>query len=318
MKKYFLAPLFLFPFLSCKIQPNSDRHFTDRNDSKVYRLRLNPVPGSKYHYDISNESELKFEAGDKKADNQNKSQVGVYYTVSKDSMGDYLFTMVYDKLHLSSKNNDTETEMDADSAGKSLDPVEKMLGELKSATVMATISPLGVVKSVTGYKELGDKIMAGFSASDSYARNIARTRWEQVIGKGIIKKNMDQLFNIFPDSAVHVGDRWKLSVSQKGEFSLNEKNSYLLKAIKDGVAYIESEGEMESDSTATNLVGYDVVASLKGRQKGVYEMETTTGMLLDCHIKAEIEGSIQLMGRDIPITMTSNIKMKGRNSRKNG
>jgi len=32
---------------------------------------------------------------------------------------------------------------------------------------------------------------------------------DKAIGEGIVKKNVDQLFKMFPDSAVHVGDKWK-------------------------------------------------------------------------------------------------------------
>jgi len=41
-----------------------------------------------------------------------------------------------------------------------------MLGVLKDATIVATVNQVGESKSVTGYKELGEKIIEGMNAKD--------------------------------------------------------------------------------------------------------------------------------------------------------
>ena len=58
--------------------------------------------------------------------------------------------MKYDKIHLYTKKGDTETDLDADNAGLTADPTEKMLGILKSANILATVGPMGAVKSASG------------------------------------------------------------------------------------------------------------------------------------------------------------------------
>lgn len=294
------------------MQPNSDRHIAGSDGSKTYKLRLSPIANSSYHYDISNESELKMESGQKKVDNVNRSNTGVYYEMTKDSAGNFVFHIRYDKVHLYTNSSGTETEMDAANAATTHDPLEKMLGALTSARIVAVITPLGEVKTVTGYKEMGDKIMEGFNNSDLNVRKMARSRLEQVIGNGIVKKNMDQLFKIFPDSAVHIGDQWKSSGKQQSDLNLNVNNSFTLKGIDDGVALIRSEGDMTSDSAAISIMGYEVTANLKGHQRGDYEIDTKTGMLVNASITAHVEGAMQVMGRDIPITVDMKVKMNGR------
>ena len=54
----------------------------------------------------------------------------------------------------------------------------------------------------------------------------------------MVRKNMDDLFRIFPDSAIHIGDSWKLTNQNAG---LMAKNIFRLKAINDDVAVIQSE-----------------------------------------------------------------------------
>ena len=138
MNKFFLI---LTPvlYISCKIQPASDRHYADGNPDKVYKLRLNPAAGSKYNYDITNGSEFQMEVDGKKVNKQNKSTVSVSYTIDKDSAGDFRLSMVYDKIHFYSKNKDGETDLDAGNAASSMDPVEKLMSIVKGATIQAVV-----------------------------------------------------------------------------------------------------------------------------------------------------------------------------------
>src|SRR6266498_1166542 len=115
---------------SCKISPDSNRNYSDRD--RVYKLQLNPSAGSSYYYEITNQSEIKVEVDDKKADNLNKSDIAMYYEFNKDSVGDLMLSITYDKIHLYTKNGDNETDIDADNTGVTLNPMEKMLGALKS------------------------------------------------------------------------------------------------------------------------------------------------------------------------------------------
>jgi hypothetical protein len=310
-----LITFFFFCILivSCKIQPDSDRDYDKFDPDKTYKLQLNPATGSAYYYDITNESETKLEVDDKRVNNETKTTVGVNYTISRDSAGDFLFNTVYNKVHFYTKSGDIETDMDADNAAFSMNPAEKMLGILKDANIVATVSPSGEIKNVSGYKEMGDKIMAGFAANDINSKNIVQDQWEKLIGDGLIKKNMDQLFKIFPDSAVHLRDTWKLNSRQDGEIGLNVKTTYTLKAINSEIAIIGAKGKITSDNNATNEMGYGgVTTNLTGEQLGEFEMEAKTGMLIRCNIKINVEGTIEVMGREIPVIIKASNKIEGR------
>ena len=56
----------------------------------------------------------------------------------------------------------------------------------------------------------------------------------------------------------------------------------------------------------------DATVNLKGSQEGEYEMETKTGMLISCRLSATVEGTIQTMGQQIPITIKTSVKIDGR------
>ena len=73
---------------------------------------------------------------------------------------------------------------------------------------------------------------------------------------------------------------------------------------------------MTSNQASNSVMGYtQVAANLKGEQKGEFEIETKTGMLISSQITANIKGNLQVMGRDIPITIKSSIKMNGTKSK---
>ena len=310
MKKYLFFPVIWLIAYSCKTRPTSDRNYA--GDGKVYKLRLNPTPGSKYQYEVSNESKLSMEVDSKPFVNDKKTDVTLNYGIDRDSLGDYKFSIAYDKIHFYTKNGAQESDISTENGAHSIDPMERLLTALKDVEIIATVGRAGELKTVTGYTEVANKILSDASNISLSDKEKVQQQWKTTIEKGMIQKNLDQLFKIFPDSAVHIGDRWRLTSQDNADIAFQVKNIYALRSIKGGIADIESEGEIISDKTSTVLMGYDVVAELTGQQKGSYSMDIQTGMLVDCKISADIEGKLQLVGRDVPVKINTKVKMSGR------
>jgi hypothetical protein len=297
--------------ISCKLGSGSYGPAAEFAGARAFQLRLNPAPGSSYSYDIFSRQDYKFELADKKIDNESKVDASVNYSISKDSAGDFVFLIRYGKVHIYSKNGDDESELDAANAANSGDPVEQLLGNLKDANISAILSPTGQVKSVSGFKEMFSRYMAQFTTANTYQLAAVKQRWESTIGDQLVRRNMDQLFGILPDSSIHIGDKWHLNPSQKGELGLETSTTFTLTDIRDRTAFIESEGTIKADSTAAQFMNYNVTTDLKGTQKGEYQIDVRTGMLLGATVGATVEGSLQTMGREIPLTIESQIKVKG-------
>ena len=309
MKKYSLLTGIVLLVISCKFQTESGRSY---DKDKVYKLQLKPAAGSVYNYEINNETDMDLEAEGKEISTLNKSTVELKYAVATDSTGNYVFTTTYNKIKLYTKNGDKESEMNADNAMVTIDPVERMLGVLKSAKIVATLNTRGEIINVSGYKELGDQLMNGFAPDDHLGRDMARHQWEKTIGNGIVKNTMDQLFKFFPDSAIHIGDTWKIDSRQEGELPMITKSIYTLKALNDDIAVIVSEGIISSDGISNVVMGYNnATANLKGKQTSELEIETKTGMLINGSIKAKVEGKLMVMDREIPVEIKSSVKISG-------
>jgi hypothetical protein len=124
-----------------------------------------------------------------------------------------------------------------------------------------------------------------------------------MVKKCIIKAN---------PTAIKIGDTWKMHSQEKGQIALNVSSDYKLKDINDGVAEVESKGEMTSDKGEVNMMGTSVKGDLQGKQDGEYEIDTKTGMLLKNKVNAKIEGSFQMAGKDIPVIIKTIVNMNGK------
>ncbi len=310
--KYRALAFVLLVAVSCKTHPDSARRYEDNDPKKVYHLRLNPTIGSKYTYTITKGSEFELEVDGKKVDNKSQSTMDITYTIGRDSAGNLLMNMAYNKIHLYTKNGDKETEMDADNTETPEDPVEKMLALLKGTNLQAVLTPGGQMISLNGYDAVKEKVLGMFNPGDTYMKQMAGKQWDQRIKENLIRGNMDQFFRIFPDSAVHVGDRWKLNNTQNDQIALTSLGSYQLKSIEDGTAVIHSEGRISADNAKGEMNGYQVASDLKGDQQGEFDMEAASGMLLRGFVDSKMAGTLEVMGRDIPVTISTSLKMEGR------
>ena len=307
-----VLPVMVLLQSSCRLLQNSNSATANDDPGKVYRLRLNLPVGSTYYYSITNESAFKMEFEDKKVSSLNRSMVGLSYKVGRDSAGDYLLDIMYDKVHVHTKTGEGEDDLDADSAKSSVNQVENLLGYLKGATIRVVLGPGGEMRSVNGYDVIKEKIMGSFRPEDTYSKNIAERQWDQQIKAGLIQKNMEQLFRIFPDSAVHVGDKWRMKTEEHNEINLRINSEYTLKSIHDGVAVIQSDGEISSADSTGSAMGYNFAVSLKGRQEGQFEVQVATGMVVSSSLESQIEGDMDVMGRKVPMRVSSKVEVLGR------
>jgi hypothetical protein len=301
---------FLFFLYSCKMQPfNNTKKDTADN---TYKIKLKAKSGSNYQYDIKNNSNISLEVNDKKIETITKTEIGTKYSIDTDSLGNYLLGLSFNKIHIYQKKADQESDIDASTDAEATDPTSKTLHQLLNTNIEAKITKAGEIDSVIGYQAMVDQILTEESNLSFDAKETLRQQCNKMIEDNLIKKNMKQLLNFFPDSAIHVGDKWKMLSKEDGDIPFTVKNIFKLQSIEDGIATIESTGELLSDSTASSILGYSLSTSLKGEEKGMYELDITTGMLTNSEVYSNISGSLQVLGRDIPISIKITKITKGK------
>lgn len=320
MKKIY--PAFLIGFLlSCSSAPSSENVSSgketadglkkDVGEIELHRFRLNPADKASYRYTINNDSEITMEVNGAETSSSNNAEAATNFTVNKDSAGNFVFNIRYEKIKIHTKKDDVETDADADKAPLSSNPVDKMLGILKQSTIIATVDANGEVKNITGYKELGDQLTSGFAPGDVYSKNAARNQWERLISSNIFMGGVDKLFAILPDSTISPGESWSSSSTEGGEIPVNVKSTFTLKKIENDIAEIQSVGDIVSIATDPGTFESGKISgTIRGTQRGMIELDVKTGMIIRNDISTKIEGTIQSMGVDVPVSIQSVVKVR--------
>lgn len=295
---------------SCKL-PFTETSTPDTDKNTLF-LRFNPKPGTAYHYTIENKSELEIEVQEKSTQRTTEFEVGITYRISADTSGSYLFETTYDKVLLVNNNDGVETISDAERANPASPLTERMLGALKESKLVVSVAPGNDIKIISGYEELSGKLMTGLDTTNAYTKQVAQQTIDEVIKKGLIQKNVDQLFRFFPDSAMRIGSKWKVNTKEQQGFALNIGTFYTLNDIDDGVAFISSRSTVTSDKTPIALLGNSAVPDLAGEQEGVYEVEAETCMLLNASIVSTIKGVVNLGMSSVPVSIKVKVSLKGK------
>lgn len=297
--------------VSCKFQPESNRN--NDGSSKIYTIKLAPESGTTYKYEIENEIISTVTTEGKDIETENISSIGATYKIDQDSSGNYIFHIRYDAVKLVTKANGSEVVLDSKNSEASLNQLERMLGMLVDANIMATISKGGDILSVSGYEELGEKIITSIDGADPASVTSVREQWNKTIGEGVVRKNLDQMFHVFPDSAVHIGDKWNLTSEEAGEMPFKVTSHYELKAINDMLAIIQASGRLSLKQQNATFAGVgNVNLALDGNQKSDLEIDARTGMLMRARIKSEVAGTIIVAGRELPIEIMSTVTISGK------
>jgi hypothetical protein len=283
-------------YISC----TKKTHYTS---SYKFIPKIKVVVNLKFYYLISTETNIKFEISDKNIENLRKTKIGLLYEILKDSANRNIIKLTFESLNIFTKNGDTEKEMSAENASEFSDPVEKILGLVKGCSITEIVSNKGQIVSVSGYKELTDKIINSVTFRTEQEKKQAIAQLSYLIGDKFIQNNFQETLSCFPDSGVYVGDHWTKTETNMTEFKMNSNTTYTLESVKDSVAEIDASTEMKSTDSSFEIMGTDVNADLKGEQDGTFNIDLRTGLLIYQKTSASIKGNITLVDREVPITI---------------
>lgn len=291
----FICP---YIFIACK---NATAKYSLKSN---FKLNLQTTPGFKYYYTINKKTETKLEIDDKEIKNLNSSTIGFIYEKVKDSADCYILKITYDKLHILSKAKDNEREISATGTSSSFDPVEKILGSIMGSSVYITLNKMGDVLSVTGTKEITEKISTALNTQDPSTIQIVQDQMSKLVGETFVHNNLEQGFKLFPDSTLTVGESWSRKTKQSSDITLNATTVYTLKSVADNIAKINGEGTIYSKENAALVMGCKVATNLKGTQTSNFKIDTYTGMLINESSDSKIRGTINFLEKEVPVEIT--------------
>ncbi len=102
---------------------------------------------------------------------------------------------------------------------------------------------------------------------------------------------------------IKVGGQWQDSVSDKG---MKRVSSYQLKELSDGKATI-SLLEKTDLNTDSEVQGMSMQLAMNSVNQSTLQVDTKTGLLIKKDMAADMNGSIEMMGQNSPISSKSKI-----------
>lgn len=288
---------------SCKTN-NNKKH--SEQEAKI-QLQYKKQQPSRYYVTIHSETAFNISVNEKEINNTASVQFGLVYEFLKDSslqFKEQLLKITYDNFSVRANNNGKTTEISSENGGTTFNKAEKIFSVIKGYSVWVVLDSTGKVKSTKGNEEILNKISEQLKSLDLATRTAVRSQLQNVFGEKFVKSNVETGLKLLPDSAIYVGDSWSKDEVQESALPLNMHNTYTLKDVKDSVALLEMESDINVKGTSdNNYFGMNVTQDLKGTQTGSFKINLQTGLLLEGQQKAKIKGTFQMQGREIPVTI---------------
>ena len=114
-----------------------------------------------------------------------------------------------------------------------------------------------------------------------------------------IKDNFSQLFTIFPNKEVKVGESWEKSYSTGGKMPAKFSTTYTVKEI---------EGDHVTLSTVTKISPNSSEAEAEGEQTGNILVDSKTGLMINATFDQNMK--VKAKGNTLEITGKGRIKGK--------
>ena len=274
---------------------------------KSYVLKQNFPIGKKYDYSIVSDQII-----NQKISGQvvNLTQnIGTDYTfdIRNGEGSEKDIQVIYKRIFMKSTVHGNTMSMDSDDADTTK---ENAFRGLKNATYNMVMLPNGTIKSITGV----DKMiidMVGRLKADSAISAKLKSGFKQQFNAESLKQGMESSLKVYPDNPVKVGDNWTVNTKMKLTMPIETTTKYTLKEIKDGVAFLSISGTLLSKGTFENM-GNKIDTDLTGTNMGDAELDIKTGLILKSHLRMELSGNMQTMGRSIDFELQGINKVVGK------
>jgi hypothetical protein len=138
---------------------------------------------------------------------------------------------------------------------------------------------------------------------DAAMQTQVREQFNKFIGDDFVKDNLAGQFKMFPDSAVAVGDTWQMKSMLPAGIQGDAVTQYTFDDLTDKLATVESVSEINNTDSKMSVMGNDVTMNTTGKQKGHFETDAVTGLLVNGQSTTSMEGTFLVMGKDIPVSI---------------
>lgn len=303
-----LISLFLF---SCS-GLSSQRHSHAASEPKYQIVPRMADSVAQYYYAISSSVKSRYQVNDKKMESTGTSDLGLVFRMAKDSGDGIVVSITYDKLHVIMDNGSEHKDITARKGDSTADPVERMLGNILGSVLTLTLDKGGNIRKVSGTKELAQKILGAMGGADPAVRTTVEGQLGRLAGEAFVRSTLQQVFKLVPDSVQYVGDTWTHTQESDG-LKLSIATTYTLKDVDGHVASIVGSSDIRDEGDEPVLfMDQSFPATISGEQESHFRVDLPSGLALEGQAKLSLKGTLQVLGKEVPIQIESQKKIEGK------
>lgn len=282
------------------------------------QLRLHLQEGKSYNIQMTIDQKISQTIQGQRQDMTQTMGMGYSFDVVEvDENGMVSVKFTYHSVRLKQAGAMGTIEYDSSSPPDVVPPPARAFAALMGEGFSVKFSPEGHVKDVWGVDTMITNMMEKLDIPEGPMKDSMEQNLRNQYSDQALKQMMENMFAIYPDRLVGIGDSWTKRIVISRGFPMILDNTWTLKSRKDGVAIIEAHSTVKPNlEAAPEEIGSMGVISynLSGKQEGTMEMEEATGMTIRSKLTQQLSGQVMMKptpqmpeGMSWPISMESTI-----------
>ncbi len=256
-------------------------------------LKFNLEKGKTYEYDINWNMDQKIE------DKESKINISGLYSINvvEENNGVRTLSCTYEAFRMYMKMLGMELDIDTDKPARPLtaeeiqqDPtglISRIFLGIKGKTFQMEVDPEGKVVAVKGVQQIINSMLDSVEVDRDMKLQMNASLSDQ-FNEQNIKDQFAQVFDIFPNKAVKVGDSWPKNFQTGGRMPAKYSTNFVVRQI---------DGHTITLSSASKITPVDSGGSmqLNGEQTGTLLVDANSGLVVNAEFDQNMITKMQGM-----------------------
>jgi hypothetical protein len=259
-------------------------------------LRLRLKEGAVYRLKTTVEQRINQTVGPNAQATEQTFAVGYRMAVeSVDAAGNMKVATTYDAVLFRQKGPSGAVEYDSANPPKQVPAAAKAFAALAGLGFKSTVTPAGRVTAVEGLDAMSAEMVRKLELPDGPQKAAVQKALSEQFGEEAMKQNLQNMFALYPENPVAVGESWQRRVVVAKGFPMVLDGAYTLKSRDGGVARVEIRATLSPNEAAgpvelgTGRMSYE----LKGEQSGTADVDEATGWTRSLTTNQTVSGALR-------------------------
>lgn len=217
-------------------------------------------------------------------------------------------TTAYKSIRMGIKAKGVEIDIDSEKPAKEAEQgdimgtiigmMNKVVSGIVGKSFVIKVNEEGKVLEVNGFEAIINGMVDSLDIDQNVKAAVSASLKDQ-FNEQNLKDQFAQVFTIFPNKEIKVGDTWDKSFSTSGKTAAAYKTTYTVKAI---------EGDNVTLDTKTKISQAEDGPQMDGTQTGTIMVDSKSGLLINAEFDQTLKATMQ--GTTVDITGKGKIKGK--------